>query len=526
MKKFFQSCAFAGLTAALAFSATSLQARPSRETVGAKYVIFLIGDGMASVQIQAAEAYLVALNGGDANIATDVDQPQNRLNMNLLPVAGINTTYATDRFITDSAAAGTALATGSKTLVGTIGKDSSLSTSFKSVAELAQEKGYKVGVVSSVSLDHATPGAFYANVDSRNSYELVAVQAAQSGFNFFGGGGWKRASNNAYPTAFPAMGGDTLDEMFEVAGYSMLNDTASIRALKTTPQDMVVCTVPVLQSSSAMPYEIDRAEDAISLAEMTEIAIDCLYDNNNSGFFLMVEGGKIDWACHANDAMGTIGDTIDFDNAVGKAIAFYNEHPNETLIVVTGDHETGGLTIGFSGRGYETTFANLLNQQMSYEAFTGAVYTYKADMNFGETYDAESTNMDDTIKALIADNFGIVYDSLSDYRKERLEDAFDRSMSGAPVNETSAPSGYTGGTNSVDYLYYGGYDALTMEVCHQFSQDTGLGWTTYSHTAVPIPVMAMGYDEYRFNGFYDNTDIAKSIAAAMRVSETLPASAE
>ncbi|MBC2594196.1 alkaline phosphatase [Ruficoccus amylovorans] len=522
MNKFFQTCAIAGLTAAAAFTATSLEARPSRATTGAKYIIFLIGDGMSSVQVQATEAFLAANNGLDPNVATEMDNAENLLNMNLLPVRGINTTYASNRFITDSAAAGTALATGSKTNYGVIGKDTSLTQSYMSIAEMAQEKNYKVGIVSSVSLDHATPGAFYANVDSRNSYELIAVQAAQSGFNFFGGGGWRRASNNAYPAAFPAMSGNTLTEMFTLAGYSMLNDETSIRALKSAPQDMVVCTVPVLQSSDAMPYEIDRAPGAISLAEMTEIAIDCLYANNTTGFFLMVEGGKIDWACHANDPMGTIGDMVDFDNAVGKAIEFYNQHPDETLIVVTGDHETGGLTIGFSGTGYETSFANLLNQASSYEAFGAVLAAYKTNRSFSDPYDPVSENIDSAMKTQIVDSFGIDYDSLSAYRQQRLEDAFDRSMGGVPLTGTSAPSGYVGGSTTIDSLNYGGYDALTMELCHQFSQDTGLGWTSYAHTAVPIPVMAMGFDDYRFAGFYDNTDIAKSIAAAMRVSHDLP----
>ncbi len=526
MKTTIKTAVLAGIATTLLSTAT-LDARPSREVQGAKYVFFFIGDGMSAVQMHATEGYLTALNGGDVNLAADMGQDDSLLNINRLPVCGIQTTYAFDHLITDSAAAGTALACGSKTNSGVIGMDSTLVHEFKSVAEMAKESGRKVAILSSVSLDHATPASFYANTTNRNGYDEVAVEAALSNFDFFGGGGWLRPTSANYPTLYTELNTTTLNDILVNEGYTTLNSNEAIRALKTAPQNKVVCTVPVLQSSAAMPYEIDRPTGQVSLAELTEIAIACLMHNNTQGFFMMVEGGKVDWACHANDPMGTISDMVDFDNAVGKALAFYALHPNETLIVATGDHETGGLTIGFSGRGYEASFDKLLNQKCSYEAFNNKVNSYKASKAFATPYDV-ANNIDQTMKDMILADFGIDFDSLTDYRKGLLEAAYDRSMSGGPVSGTNVPTGWDRGYGpatsiaTVDYLYYGGYDALTMEISHQMSYETGLGWTSYSHTAVPVPVMAMGYDDYRFAGYYDNTDVAKKIAAAMRVSATLP----
>ena len=528
MNKLTRLCILGGMAASTAFVATGLQARPAREIAGAKYVFFFIGDGMSATQIQATEAYLTAKNDGDVNLAANLRKTDNILNLNRLPVHGMQTTYAYDHLITDSAAAGTALACGTKTNSGVIGMDYSKTKEFKSIAELAKESGRRVGIISSVSLDHATPASFFANTANRSGYEEVAVEAALSNFDFFGGGGWLYPTSNAYKTLYTKLSTSSVEAVLANEGYSTLNTDAAIRALKTTPRTKVVCTVPVLQSSAAMPYAVDKPAGQVSLAEMTEVAVACLTGNNSGGFFLMVEGGKVDWACHANDPVGTIGDMLDFDDAVGVAIDFYKQHPNDTLIIVTGDHETGGLTLGFSGRGYESAFEKLLGQKLSYEAFGAKVAAYKTAKAFAKPYNTAANNIDQQMKDMILADFGLSFDSLSDYRKNLLEAAYDRSMSGAALAGTTTATGWDRGygttetISNVDYLYYGGYDALTMEISHQISYETGLGWTSYSHTAVPIPVMAMGFDDYRFAGFYDNTDIAKSIAAAMRVNATLP----
>jgi len=209
---------------------------------------------------------------------------------------------------------------------------------------------------------------------------------------------------------------------------------------------------------------------------------------------------------------------------VGRAVAFYNAHPEETLIVVTGDHETGGLSIGFAGRGYDTSFARLAAQKVSYEVFTQTVDAYRRAKAFPTPYDAAANNIDTAMKELIRKNYGIDVDTLPQYRRDLLETAYDRSMSGTPATGTEVPTGYLKGDHSstLDYLTYGGYDALTLELDHQLAREAGLSWTSFAHTAVPLPVMALGKGAELFGGYYENAEDARKIAQAMGLAQTLP----
>ncbi len=470
-----------------------------------KYVFFFLGDGMSSAQIQATEAYLTTFNGGDAQEAADLLKRENRLNMTEMPVAGMQTTYDAHALMTDSASSATAFACGLKTSSGVIGMNDKKNTRYKSIAQLAHEAGMKVGVLSSVSLDHATPAAYYASVTNRGLYGDIDVQLAQSGYAFFGGGGLK------------VMSAETLAEY----GYTVRNDRESILALKDAPMEKVVCVNPWLQDSAAMPYAIDRPETNLSLAEMTEVAIATLSKESgcgnrkwrckgrsgrSKGFFIMVEGGKIDWACHANDAMATIGDMIDFDNAVGVALDFYQQHPHETLIVVTGDHETGGMTIGHATTGYKAYYDELLGQTNSFTHF-GANQWKAHKAAFSDGYDAarpDNLAGNDEMLGLMVSVFGLSYEELNAYQKEKLEDAYDKSMCGSNDN-----------SDAENQYLYGGYEPIVVTITHILNERASIGWTSYSHTGVPVPVFAQGQKAELFAGFYDNTDIAKKLASAM-----------
>jgi len=476
----------------------------------AKYVFFFLGDGMASGQIQATEAYLTTKNGGSAIKAVDLLNPDNRLNMTQLPIQGMQTTYDAGALMTDSASAGTAFATGIKTKSGVLGMDDTLTTSYKSVAQLAHEHGRKVGILSSVSLDHATPAAYYASVTSRGYMNQIETQLAESGYDFFGGGGL------VAPTG-AARSGDSENNIWDLLtanGYTVVNDRASILALKGSgAPEKVVAINETLDRSSAMPYAIDRPETNLSLAEMTEVAIENLYAKNNRGFFIMVEGGKIDWACHANDAVAAINDVLDFDAAIAKALAFYAKHPNDTLIVVTGDHETGGMTIGHATTGYSAYYDKLFGQSNSFEHFAANQWqAHKAKYESGYNWTADdnlSSNAE--MVALLKDDFGLVWNDLNDYQKEKLEDAYDMSMIGENDN--------SGAENK---LLYGNYEPIIVTITHILNEVASIGWTSYSHTGVPVPVFAQGGQADLFAGFYDNTDIAKNLSKAMGFRETLP----
>lgn len=481
------------LMLALLVSAVSAEARPGRGYKGAKYVFFFIGDGMSMAQVHGVEAYLMAQYQANGKPVQPVEAA--KLVMSQLPVMGLSTTYDYGSFITDSASAGTALACGKKTLSGVINLDPGKTVPYTTIAELAKAQGKKIAIISSVSLDHATPASFFAKVPSRGQMYNIGIQATESGFDYFAGGGWHQGN----------AGTPTVRDAFLAKGYTYVDTKAGFEAL--TPEDgKVVAINPVLDSSSALPYEIDRKNDEpnnISLAEFTRKGIEMVYDESNPyGFFMMVEGGKIDWANHANDARTAMEDTIAFDDAVAEAVAFYNEHPYDTLIVVTADHDCGGMSLGWAGTGYNNRFDLLDGQTKSYEAFDKEIAAFRTANLVEGVYAGPADLNDSPMEQMIADSFGIEFDTLADFQKDLVEDAFDLAMSGQSTKGT---------------LLYGGYNALSVTLTHVLNNNAGIAYTSYAHTGIPVPVMAMGKDCYQFEGYYDNTDIARKLAGIMRV---------
>ncbi|MBN1904769.1 MAG: alkaline phosphatase [Deltaproteobacteria bacterium] len=480
-----------------------------------KYVFFFLGDGMSQSQIQATEAYLTQSGGGSAREAADLLKPENRLNMSKMPVAGIQTTFDAHALMTDSASSATAFASGIKTLSGVIGMNDGKTISYKSIAQLAHEQGRKVGIVTSVSLDHATPAAYYASVSNRGYMNNIATQLANSGYEFFGGGGLVRPTGATAPDT-----NNNIWNLLSSNGYEVRNTKALIEDLLINPVDKVVAINPWLQDASAMPYAIDmdqQPDETFTLAEMTEIAIEVLSANKGlkKGFFLMVEGGKIDWACHANDAMATIGDMIDFDDAIAEALAFYAAHPRDTLIVVTGDHETGGMTVGHATTGYTAYYDRILGQKNSFQYFGANQWAAHEAANEAAVCpnvlntDNLATNTD--MLNLMSTEFGLNWNDLNPYQKKKLEDAYDMSLC---ETNSSLPSENT--------LLYGGYEPIIVTINHILNERASIGWTSYSHTGVPVPVFAQGREAENFYGFYDNTDIAKKLARIMGIKQSLP----
>ena len=478
---------FAALTIA---SATAGPRRPPKHIKsGPKYVFYFIGDGMASIQVHAAEAYLAALQEGDevpGSVKAEL------LAMSKFPVQGMSTTFANNRLITGSAAAGTALATGMKTNINVISMDPTTTIPYSSLAEKAKEAGMKVGIISSVTINHATPAVFYAHTATRKNYQDIAGQLANSDFDYFAGGHWAKSADVQYET------------IAANNGFVITDDLAALQAQE--PGTRVIARDDAQDAggnTGAMFYEIDRPADGISLARFTEEGIRLL--DNPNGFFMMVEGGKIDWACHANDARAAIEDTLAFDDAVKKAVDFYMDHPNETLIVVTADHECGGQTMGFAGTGYNTFFEVLENQTMSFEKFNATVLGDYIDTHAGVM------DIDDDMKTIISNVFGLVWADLTAYEKEQLEYAFDKTMENV-IPEEKKKSG------DEEKLLYGYYEPLSVTLTHILNRKAGIAWTSYSHTGVPVPVLAMGKNAKTFDGFYDNTDVAKKIAKIMRIN--------
>ena len=297
----------------------------------AKYVFYFIGDGMGFSHISLTEGYLATQEGKIGN---------NPLCFTQFPVMGMATSYSANRYITCSSAAGTALATGSKTNNGMLGvaPDSSALTS---IAYKIHNAGFPVGITTSVTIDHATPGSFYANSAARSDYYSIAQQLPQSGFEFFGGGGFYGAKDKREQDK-------SLYEIAAEAGYEFAYGVEEFNGKKGTAEKIVLFQQGDKKNND-LPYVAERVVGDLTLPQVVASAIEFL--ENEKGFFLMVEGGKIDWAAHSNDLAGTIFELLDFDSAIALAYEFYKQHPDETLIVVTADHETGGVTLG-RGKGY------------------------------------------------------------------------------------------------------------------------------------------------------------------------------
>ncbi len=459
----------------------------------AKYVFFFIGDGMGGPQVTATQYYLGVKNNPEAKFPT----PEN-LSFTTFKT-GLITTYDATSFNPDSASTASSMAAGEKTLSGVINYDVNKERPFKLVTEYAKEAGMKIGVMSTVSVDHATPAAFYAKVPSRNSYYDIAVQGMTgTTLDLLGGGGFKR------PT------GDKKDQkdIFEIAkenNFTLVNTLEGIRGLKPEDGERILMTVPDTVGGDAMQYEIDRRRlvsegtDSASIAELTKSAIN--YLKNDNGFFLMVEGGKIDWCGHANDAMTSIYDTIALADAVQVALDFAQEYPEETLIVVTGDHETGGLALGFATTAYDTHYYYLDNQKQSYEDFDKIVAKMRE----------EKTSFEDALKQVEA-CYGLTTEGdtglkMTEQELASLKAAYEKSMLGKEAV-----------MGSEEALLYGGYEPLTVTCSHILNNKAGLAYTSYAHTGLQIPVYSYGQNSDLFVGSYDNTDIFTKFMAAMNLT--------
>jgi len=270
-------------------------------------VIIMIGDGMGLPQTYAA--YTAA---------------KGKLTMFQFPVTGLLLTYSDDNYITDSAAGGTAIACGQKTKNGALGVDAK-GNKLKNIFEIAAEKKYATGIVVTCDVTHATPAAFYAHINSREENEAIAKDLAASNINLIIGGGKKYFSDTLQTNA-PA-------KLMRKRGYRF---SFNLDNLKET-SDKQIC---LLADSHLPPVTMGRGD---YLPRATEKALHILSQNKN-GFLLMVEGSQIDWGGHQNSAEYVISETIDFDNAVKKALEFAKKDKH-TLVIVISDHETGGMSI-------------------------------------------------------------------------------------------------------------------------------------------------------------------------------------
>ena len=440
----------------------------------AKYVFFFIGDGMGPHQVLSTEMYLAELEGKIG---------RKSLLMTTFPYSGQVATFSANSGITDSAASGTCLASGKKTNNGMIGQTPD-GTPAISVASRLKEQGWGIGIMTSVTIDHATPSSHYAHTPSRNNYYIIGTQLAESGFDFFGGSGFDQPQDKKNPAA------PNLYDLCEQNGYVLAGGYADAKA-KIGAQKMLLVPAERLEDRSrhagALPYAIDRKTGDLSLPEIVEVAIEQL--STHDQFFMMAEGGKIDYASHANDGGTVLREVLDFDDAIKVAYDFYMQHPDETLIVVTADHETGGMALGNSD--YTLNLKVLAEQKCSSDLLSDQLSALQKQAGEQLTWEQ--------VKEVISKNtglYGVVEMSKED--DQLLKTAFEQMMQHQGVEKS----------------LYKDINALASKALALLNQKSRLGWTSKGHTASAVPVFAIGVGAERFTGWHDNSEIAPLIYEA------------
>ncbi len=423
-----------------------------------KYIFYCIGDGMGLSPLIAAQTY-------NRTILKN-DKP---LTMMTFPVAGWSLTYSANSDITDSAAAGTALSTGNKTRNGMIAMNPD-TVNVPSITVPLREMGYGIGIATSVSPDDATPAVFYSHAENRGMSYEIDRQMATSGYEFFAGAGLRGKKD-----------GNDLMDYFDKNNVQVVYGPDGIKDISSR---RVVLLNNEGTDLNDIGYTIDSIPGTLTLPIIAETAIGHLEKYSPDKFFLMLEGGNIDHALHANDGGAALKEILNFDQALKIVYNFYLAHPDETLIVVTADHDTGGMSHVKAGR-----LNNIDFQKVSKEGFSKYC---KALLRSRRNYTWND------MKEYLSDNLGLFsHIKVDEPTEERLKKMF---------NETFKLR------NSKDQeTLYANFNAFSVEVFRVFNDATGLVFTTSGHSGNPVPVFAVGCGAEQFSGFNNNIDLPRRI---------------
>lgn len=409
---------FAGITSLQHAEANSAQSNEKVENV-----IFMIPDGYSS-----SYATNYRLYKGEESVM----DPH---------LVGMHRTYSANSEVTDSAAAGTAMATGTKTNNGVISMDPD-GNQLETILQAAEKSGKSSGLVATSTITHATPAVFASHVETRADEKDIAPQLLQNDVDVILGGGKKYFS-------------DDLLNKAKQDGYEVVSDAQSLNNVKNA--DKLIG----LFAEDGLAPELDRdMTNEPSLKEMTTAAIDVL-SKDKDGFFLMIEGSQIDWAGHDNDAAWAMKDTEAFEDAVEAALDFA-EKDKKTLVVIAGDHDTGGMSVG----GYNESGANL-------EILKNVTAT-------GDFMVAQLNEEQSNIQEVVKEYTGI---TLSETEINQIKQA----------------------------------DEPSLQINAIISKHALVGWTHTGHTGTDIPVYAYGPQAHKFAGLIENTDFPQLMAEAMKI---------
>ena len=398
--------------------------------------------------------------------------------MMTFPAQGMLTTHSASSPVTDSAAAGTALATGYKTNNGMLGVTPD-SVSVESIASQLFKRGYGVGIVTSVYPDDATPGAFFAHQPSRSSTFEIGLEAAASGYQFIGGSNLRSVKDKDGKST-------GLVEAFAENGVDYVRG-AEAAAASTSEKIFMVNTDSVHISN--IGFAIDSLDNVLTLPVMTQTCLNHLLKWTPDAFFMMVEGGNIDHVGHGNDGGTAIKEILNFQDALKIAYDFYRLHPEQTLILVTADHDTGGMSVGNRHVGY-----NMFPQYIDYQRIS-------------------KDRFNEECKAILRSRRIYTWDDMKEMLQDKL--GFWR---GVPVNEEQTrlleekfEKTFSLRNSEDQKTLYANFNEFTTAVFKIFNDIAGIGWVDNDHTGNYVPVYAVGVGAEKFMGIHDNTDLPNLI---------------
>ena len=417
-----------------------------------KYIFYFIGDGMGPSHVRGTELFF--------NEALGIENC--RLPFTTFPNVAFVTTHSASNGVTDSAASGTALATGSKANNGYIGVDANGEDVY-SVAHKAKKAGLAVGIATTVPINHATPSAFYAHNKSRNNYHDIAQWMLTADYDFYAGGDAKCTNEQR----------EVLYSKAQEQGYTIARGYEDYKAKADDAEKVMLYQKNVAEE---LPYAIDNEYQNVdlNLYNITRAGIEFLYNKNKEGFFFMVEGGKIDYASHNDDAATVFHEVFGFSTAIEAALEFYKQHKDETLIVVTADHETGGLVLGYNS--YYALYLNELTKQKVSVNKLQAMLSALGTTTWGK------------VNEMVKENIGI-----------GIRGNHDENES---VEMTSSLAG-----------------RIASEAIYDIDRKAALSWASGNHSGTYVPLYAIGCGADEFHGVMDNTDIPKTIEKVAKLNK-------
>lgn len=492
---------------------------------GPKNVILMIGDGMGPSQLSMALDYRRVMQPDGKVLAVEELFSKNH--------SAKVRTYAVGSVLTDSAAAATAISCGVKTLPGILGKDAT-GKPCETILEYAKKQGKLTGVVSTMRVTHATPAAFFAHIVSRDDENAIAQQLVESGtVDVAMGGGFRHFSTKRFFEQKECQGGSKL-----LDGYSKRADGVDFLADRKSTHSLI-CTKKQMDETSFEPgkkilgtfaashfpewQERHALAELPSLAQMTQKSIEWL-SGSNKGFFLMVEGGLIDYAGHANDAGTLLREVLDFDRAIGVAYDYIAAHP-DTLLLVTADHATGGVAYTVRAALNE---AERLNRKLP----SGDIYTNEEIFPDGKDIFTKLLNqgisfqelLDPLVKRLYPEEKfdtpapGVSFDEAVQELKSTLEKKSDYKITLEEAIQVLSPDHSSLPQWDMFHAYHHraflhAYNRLGLVLMPQ----NFIGWVSSDHTPEPVDLLCAGPEAMsgRCEGLVDNTDIYHIIKDAL-----------